>query len=512
MKIQSLSFVRVSTREQAEEGYSLQAQEKLVKEYADNNNFLIVKIFSVPESASGKQERKLFNELLDYLNIHTEIQIVICEKVDRITRNFKDAVKLDEWLNVNDKRQIHFVKQSLIIHKNAKSSEKFMWDIYLVMARQYSNNLSEETKKGLDEKASQGIYPGSLKRGYKSIGDVGRKSWVVDDSKQEAKFIAMAFSLYATGNYTLRTLSKELFEQGWTINGKSISTSELHKLIIDPFYYGDFLWKGNVLSGRHTPIVSKELFSSVQDRLQRKIKAGKYRKHSFLFGGGLLLCGECGYSITAETQKGHSYYHCTGRNKECNQKKYIREEEIEKQVINSLDDFKMNNPKLFEWVRKALKETHKDESKYHEETVAELDKQYLKIKSRLDLLYEDRLDLVITKEQYEIKKEQYEDQMKDILNAKSNHAKANLDFLQLGSSIFELSQKGREIYENYALPNEKRELLGFIYSNLKIRDGKVFPSLNSGFDIVASRAKDGNWLPGMDSNHNKRIQSPLSYH
>lgn len=53
-------------------------------------------------------------------------------------------------------RQIHFVKQSLIIHKDAKSSEKFMWDIYLALARQYSNNLSEEAKKGLNEKAEQG--------------------------------------------------------------------------------------------------------------------------------------------------------------------------------------------------------------------------------------------------------------------------------------------------------------------------------------------------------------------
>ena len=240
MKINSVLFVRVSTREQAEEGYSLTSQTKLLEEYAVKRDFKIIKDFSVPESASGKQERKLFNEMLAYIAEHPEIKIVLCEKVDRITRNFKDAVKLDDRLNENEERQIHFVKQSLIIHKNARSHEKFQWDIYLALARQYSNNLSEETKKGLFEKAEQGWYPGNQKRGYKTVGDLGHKIWVVDSDIPDAKYLEMAFILYNTGNHTLRTLSKELFQQGWKINGKPISISELHVLLTDPFYCGEF--------------------------------------------------------------------------------------------------------------------------------------------------------------------------------------------------------------------------------------------------------------------------------
>ena len=183
MTINAVLFARVSTREQAEEGYSLSSQEKLLCNYARDKDFSIIKKFSVPESASGKQERKLFNELLQYLNSNPQITVVLCEKVDRISRNFKDGVKLDDWLTENEERQIHFVKQNLVIHKNAKSNEKFMWDIFLAMARQYSNNLSEETKKGLDEKAAQGWYPGSKKRGYKTVGDIGHKFWVIDEDK-----------------------------------------------------------------------------------------------------------------------------------------------------------------------------------------------------------------------------------------------------------------------------------------------------------------------------------------
>lgn len=96
---QAILWARVSTKEQAEEGYSLDAQIKLLRDYADKNQLKIVKEFVVPESASGRQERKEFQKMLDYLTNHQNIKHLICEKVDRITRNFKDASKLDDWLN-----------------------------------------------------------------------------------------------------------------------------------------------------------------------------------------------------------------------------------------------------------------------------------------------------------------------------------------------------------------------------------------------------------------------------
>lgn len=513
IKMKTVLFARVSTREQAEEGYSLPAQEKLLKEYSTNKDFTIAKTFSVPESASGKQERKLFNELLDYLIKHPDVKHVICEKVDRISRNFKDGVKLDEWVNEDEERQLHFVKQALIIHKNSKSNEKFMWDIFLAMARQYSNNLSEETRKGLVEKAEQGWYPGNHKRGYKTIGDIGHKIWAVDEDTSDHRYIEMAFVMYNTGNYTLRTLAKELYKQGWSISGKPISVSELHKLISDNFYCGEFMWhRKKHDKAKHTPLISKELFYSVQDRLQRKVKAGKYIKHDFLFGGGLMICGDCGRTITWETQKGHYYGRCTKYNNSCNQIKYNREENIQGQVVQIFDSLKIKNKRVLDWVIKALKESHKDEFEYHESTLKELDSKLLQVEKRLSVLYDDRVDGLITKEQYEKKRVEYESQAEAILQAKENHVKADIDYRQLGINIFELSQKGAEIYKNKATMEEKREFLNFVFLNLKLKDEKVYPTFQNGFEVVAERAKDGNWLPGRDSNPNFRVQSATCYH
>lgn len=511
--MKAVYFARVSTREQAEEGYSLPAQEKLLKDYAGDKAFSVIKKFAVPESARGKQERKLFNGLLDYIISHPNIKIVICEKVDRITRNLKDAARLDDWLNEDETRQLHFVKQNLIIHKNAKSHDKFMWDIYVALARQYSNNLSEEAKKGLNEKAEQGWYPGSHKRGYKTTGEMGHKIWVIDDSIPDAKFIEIAFVLYDTGNYTLRTVAQELFKQGWSIQEESISISELHKLLSDPFFCGEFYYNGRLYkNGKHQPIISKELFYRVQNRLKRVYRAGKYRKRDFLFGGGLVICGECERVITWELQKGHEYGHCTKFKTDCTQKKYTREETIGKQLLEIFDGLKITNPRLLEWIRKALKESHADETQYHEEIIKELDTQYKAIEKKMNVIYEDRVEGLLSKERYQQKQAEYEKQLGDLMGAKQKHMKANINYMKLGINIFELAQKGREIYEKLLTYDEKRELLNFVFSNLKLKDEKVVPIFHNGFQVVAARAEDGNWQGWKESNPRHCFWRARSYH
>ena len=323
----------------------------------------------------------------------------------------------------------------------------------------------------------------------------------------------MGFVLFNTGNFTLRTLAVELFKQGWSVKTKPISISELHKLLTDPFYCGEFIFRGkHYKNGKHQPLVSQELFYSVQERLQRKVKAGKYRKHHFLFGGGLATCGECERTITWELQKGHHYGRCTKHKTSCSQKAYTREEDVQGQVLTYLDKLRIDDPALLEWVRKALKEAHRAGSEYHEDIVKELDTQYLRVKNRLDVLYDDRADGLISKDQYEYKKGQYEKQLNDIVEAKQKHCKANIDYMRLGINIFELAQRGREIYEKKLLMEEKKELLNFVFLNLKIRDKKVIPSFKNGFEVVAKRAEDGNWLGVRDSNPNKQVQNLLSYH
>src|SRR3989338_10682809 len=92
--MKAVTYCRVSSKEQEESGYSLPAQEKFLREYAERHSFEVSKVFSVAESASGVKQRQIFAEMMAYMQKHA-IKILICEKVDRLSRNFKDAVEID---------------------------------------------------------------------------------------------------------------------------------------------------------------------------------------------------------------------------------------------------------------------------------------------------------------------------------------------------------------------------------------------------------------------------------
>ena len=128
----------------------------------------------------------------------------------------------------------------------------------------------------------------------------------------------------------------------------------------------------------------------------------------------------------------------------------------------------------------------------------------------MSIIYDDRVDGVITKEQYEKKKEQYETEVDEIVEAKNQHVKADIDYRKLGINIFELSQKGREIYETKATRGERQEFLNFVFSNLKLKDGKVIPTFQTGFDIVALRLKEQNVQGWKESNPRHGFWRPRS--
>jgi len=140
-------YARVSSKEQEREGFSIPAQLKLLREYAVANDFSILKEFVDIETAktSGRQN---FGEMVHFFEKTKNCRIVLVEKTDRLYRNFRDAVTLED-LDL----EIHLVKEGQIISKDAKSQAKLIHGIQLVLSRNYIENLREEVKKGMREKA-----------------------------------------------------------------------------------------------------------------------------------------------------------------------------------------------------------------------------------------------------------------------------------------------------------------------------------------------------------------------
>ena len=144
-------------------------------------------------------------------------------------------------------------------------------------------------------------------------------------------------------------------------------------------------------------------------------------------------------------------------------------------------------------------------------SISELNRQEKLIQTRLDTIYDDKLDGVIDSATYERKSPEYRKQLEDVLVARRKHSDANVSYFELGSNIFELAQKAHEIYAKEALPEQKRSLLQTAFSNFTLKDEKLAPAYINGFQMVAERAKDGNWLGGRESNPDSRLQRALSY-
>ena len=276
-------YARVSSREQREEGYSIEAQVKLLRAAAAKDGFEIVHEFIEVESAKAAG-RKKFSEMVAFFKCNRSCRALLVEKTDRLYRNYRDAVTLED-LDI----KIHFVKENETLSKDARSQVKFMHDIRLAMARNYSENLREEVKKGMSEKACQGTYPGRAPFGYRN--NVAVRSIEIHPERPQLRGTSLRCTHQDVIHYSL---SKELRH----VTGTCISKTNLHKMLTNPFYIGQFEWSGQTYQGTHSCLIAPELYAQVQAVLHGHNKP-KYSKHEIAFRG-MLTCAHNNCTVTAE--------------------------------------------------------------------------------------------------------------------------------------------------------------------------------------------------------------------
>ena len=509
-------YSRVSSLEQKRTGYSPEAQQKLLRDYASQRKFQIVQEYFDEESAKS-DGRTHFNQMVAFLKkeIKTKksenrCKILLVEKTDRLYRNLKDWVVIDE---MSADIEIHFVKENTIISKSVHSSEKLKHGIMVVLARNYIDNLSEETRKGMTEKASQGYWPSCAPIGYINVARKDERRIIVPD-KITAPIIDKIFNLYVTGKYSLYDITK-LCNEIVTEDGKfSIKKSTVHSILTNPIYYGEFWWNGNKYIGNHEPIIKRELFQRVQEVLAGKGRCpAKPQKHAFAFQG-LLRCAYCGCSMVGEIKKGKYVYYRCSRNKGKCPGHYLREEALDEQFAASLEDIRIDD-NVLQWIVSALKFSFEDERRFHDEEIASLKRQYEIFKKRLAALYIDKLDGKVDVKFFEEMTAEWRNEQDQLQNKIQQHKSADRSYVDTGVKILELAQKAASLYKRQNMA-EKRKLLEILYSNSLVKDGELIPTYKKPFDVLlvtnreykSKRATFSeecdpclDWLPSADSNH-----------
>lgn len=224
--IPAVSYTRVSSKDQEMEGFSIPAQQKLVRDYAQKNGLQILRGFEEVETAK-KTGRKRFGAMLQFLVENPSCRAIIVEKTDRLYRNFGDAVALDK-LGI----EIHLAKEGRIIGKNSRSQDKLLHGIQLVIAANFIDNLKEEVRKGMREKAEQGIYPSRPPLGYCN----NKLEHTIEINPEKVPLAKRIFELYASGTISLASLRKRIRAEF----GQDLAVSYLAKILKNPFYIGSF--------------------------------------------------------------------------------------------------------------------------------------------------------------------------------------------------------------------------------------------------------------------------------
>ncbi len=492
--MKAIILARVSTEEQKEAGNSLPAQIERLKRYCKQKGFEIAKVFSLDESAY-KTKRDDFDRALDYLK-STKEKIVVCfDKVDRFSRNiFDKRVSSLYDLAMEDKIELHFASENLVITPNISAAEKFHFGINLGLAKYYSDAISDNVKRVFENKIKNGEWLSKAPMGYINIEDKNGNKDIIPNSTK-AHFVVKIFEMYATDNSSMRIIRDEMEKLGLksdTKNPQPVSVSRIERILINPFYYGTMKIKGKLYPHKYQPLISKELFDKVQ-----QVRAG-YHKKPFKYASkpfalrGMIKCADCGCTITPEIHKGrYIYYRCTNYKRIQDKKIYIREEDLLTPICEILKNIRLTDKKIEE-ITEDLRKTNEAKNQFHKQSLSVLRNEYDKIEKRISNMADDRFDGSITRNMFDKKLKEYKEKQAGLEEEMTRYTQADENFYLTANMVLNLAKRAYEIFESSEVA-EKRQLLNFLLQNLELKGRKLTFNLKTPFDTVLLSNKCVGW-------------------
>ncbi len=388
----AVSYLRVSTRGQAErggghdEGFSIPAQREANKRKALSMGAMVGKEF-VDRGASAKSaDRPQLQAMLEYVKENaSRVDYVIVHKVDRLARNRGDDIDIMRTLRecgvqlVSASEGIDDTPAGMLLHGIMSSIAEF-----------YSQNLANEVRKGLNEKVKNGGTVSKAPIGYinvRRIDEKGREERLVEIDTERAPLIKLAFEEYATGNWTINSLTEYMNACGLNtratprLPSSPMSRSSMERILTNPYYKGTIVYNGIECDGTHPRLIEPALWDAVQAVLSSHTNGERTREHPHFLKGSV-FCGECGSRMMITYAKNHAgvvypYFVCSGRHSKrtpCKLKAVLIHE-VEEQIEQIYDHYSITTE-----VRTALEA--------HAKTAIE--REYAKVETEMSSLKREK--------------------------------------------------------------------------------------------------------------------------
>ena len=388
--MQTAIYCRVSTEEQATEGFSIHAQKDKLTKYANINDWDIVDYY-IDDGISGKNltERPEVSRLIEDVK-KGKIKNVLIYKLDRLTRSVKDLIYLIELF---DKNNCTFNSQTEKIDTSNAVGRMFV-KIIGIFAEFERENLAERVTLGYEQKTREGNYTNcNGVFGYDYI--VGKGKLKINNN--EAEYVRKIYNWYLEGESMLKIAKKLKDLNVPTKRGGHWNQSTIYSILTNPLYIGNVRYgigrkNGFEVSGKNIiPIINEVLFNNVNN-LMKKRKKFQTRKYSSddTYYLSVLKCSLCGsqYYARQQLQNGKKYitYQCKEHNNSCNTPGFSHIK-IENAFINYLD-----NIKDLEFDKNILKKEKIDINNSTSELNEQINKLNNKKKETIKLFATDEID------------------------------------------------------------------------------------------------------------------------
>ncbi len=480
-------YSRKSTDIEDKQVLSIESQINELREFAKREKLEIVDEFTEAKTAK-EPGRPIFSFMLDQIEKESANGILAWHP-DRLARNSIDGGKIIYLIDTGKIVDLRFPTYRF----DATAQGKFMLSIAFGQSKYYVDNLSENVKRGLREKLRRGEWPGCAPLGY--FNDP--ITHTVKPEPEKARFVYKAFELYATGDYSLEELLREVHRWNLTAKaGKPIFKSCLAKMLRNPFYYGVMVYKGERFEASHPPLITKKIFDRVQEVLAQKAKVVKHGQIKFSFTG-FIKCGECGASITAERKKGHIYYRCTKKIAKCSQR-YLREEALLEQINNAILKVFIDN-EAKEKIINRLEELAQEEGKASSFVARQAAEKVKEFDEKIERLIDLYIAKEISQEEYQRKKAKLLNEKKELQERLGEIEKSGGGWLEPAKEfVTTCNQAGSVAWQGN--PSAKKDFLKILGSNFILKDRNLIMKRAYPYELVAKISPSDNWLPREDSN------------
>ncbi|MAZ40995.1 hypothetical protein CL654_02670 [bacterium] len=393
-------YARKSTEDDDKQVMSIEAQLFELREFARKEDLEIVETFQ--ESKSAKTPgRSVFNKMMAKIEEMENVGILAWHP-DRLARNSVDGGRI---IYLVDQKKITSLRFPTFWFEPTPQG-LFMLQVAFGQSKYYSDNLAENTKRGMRQKVRRGEWLTKAPFGYVN----NPKTRNIEPHPTHSKIIVRAYREYAKGTHTLVSLADFLALHGVTTSkGTPLGKASIKRMLTNRAYLGFVKHKEEWFEGSFTPIISPKLFEAVQKVLATRERPRKPKaSHNFPFTG-IFRCGECESMITAQWATGKSggryrYYRCTKKKGTCGQG-YLREDTLVFQIKERLQSISLCDEDT-DYMLKKVEEFEQEKNHSSQSYIQNLSEKHKASEEKLDKLVSMYLDGDIPKQLYIKKKDE----------------------------------------------------------------------------------------------------------